>query len=171
MSSFFRGVSVHAALTLLLGIILIIMPGVAAGTLVSLLGWLLLVFGFICLVVSIVLRSGTLEPGPIATGLISLASGLVLLIRPGLMVSLCGIVLGLFLVIHGLQDVKQARQSKAMGYDWKPSAVIAALKLVMGALVIFNPFSTAALLLRMAGIFLIVDALGDLILVRNAARR
>lgn len=171
MSSLFRGISVHAALTLLLGIILTIMPGVAAGTLVSLLGWLLLVFGFICLVVSVAFRAGAVEPGPIATGLVSLASGLLLLIRPGLMVSLCGIVLGLFLVIHGLQDIKQARQAKAMGYDWKPSMLIAVIKLVMGALVIFNPFSTAALLLRMAGIFLIVDALGDLILVRNATKR
>lgn len=171
MSSFFRGISVHAALTLLLGIILTIMPGVAAGTLVSVLGWLLLIFGFICVVVAIVFRAGTVEPGPIATGLLSLASGLLLLIRPGLLVSLCGIVLGLLLVIHGLQDLKQARQSKAMGYDWKPSMVIAIIKLVMGALVVLNPFSTAALLIRMAGIFLIVDALGDLILVRNATKR
>ena len=171
MSSFFRGVSVHAALTLLLGIILTIMPGVAAGALVSVLGWLLLVFGFICLVVAIVFRAGAMEPGPIATGLLALASGLILLIRPGLLVSLCGIVLGLLLVIHGLQDLKQTRRDKAMGYDWKLPMVIAVIKLVMGALVVLNPFSTAALLIRMAGIFLIVDALGDLILVRNATKR
>lgn len=169
MTSFFRGIAGNAALTLILGILLIMIPGVAAGALVSVLGWILLVFGILYLVMAF--RAGQFTVELLATGLLALASGLVLLIRPGLLVSLCGIVLGLFLVIHGFQGLRQARQSKAMGYDWKPTMVVAAIKLVMGGLVVLNPFSTAALLLRIAGIFLVLDALGDLLLVRSAARR
>lgn len=169
MASFFRGIAGNAALTLILGILLIVIPGVAANALVSVLGWVLLVFGILYLVMAF--RAGQLTAELLATGLLALASGLVLLIRPGLLVSLCGIVLGLFLVIHGLQGIRQARQNKAMGYDWKPTMIVAVIKLVMGALVVLNPFSTAALLLRMAGIFLVLDALGDLLLVRSAARR
>ncbi len=169
MASFFRGIAGNAVLTLILGILLIMVPGVAAGALVSVLGWILLVFGIIYLVMAF--RAGGLTAGPVATGLLALASGLALLIKPGVLVSLCGIVLGLFLVIHGFQDLQQARQSKALGYGWKPSMIIAVIKLVMGALVILNPFSTAALLIRMAGIFLVVDALGDLVLVWSASKR
>ena len=168
MSSFFRGIAGNAVLTLILGLLLVIMPGVAAGALVSVLGWVLVIFGGIYLVSTLASRSGAVSAWSVATGLLALASGLLLLVKPGLLVSLCGIVLGLFLVLHGLQGIRQTRLSKAMGYDWKPTLVIAVIKLVMGALVILNPFSTAALLLRMAGIFLIVDALGDLILVHAA---
>lgn len=168
MSSFFRGITGNAVLTLILGLFLLIMPGVAAGALVSVLGWALLIFGVIYLVSALASRSGSVSAWSVATGLLALASGLLLLVKPGLLVSLCGIVLGLFLVLHGLQGIRQARCSKAMGYDWKLPLSVSILKLVMGALVILNPFSTAALLLRMAGIFLIVDALGDLLLIHAA---
>lgn len=170
MSSFVRGFSVNAALTLVLGVILAIMPGVAAGALVSVLGWILVVFGAVCLISVFATRAGGMEPVSIATGLLALASGLVLLIRPGVLVSLCGIVLGLFLVIHGLQDIGQARKAKALGYEANMALILAIVKLVMGALVIFNPFSTAALLIRMAGIFLVVDALGDLLVIRSVSK-
>ena len=170
MSNFLRGISVNAALTLILGLILAIMPGVAADALVSVLGWILIVFGAVCLISALALRSGREGAGPIAGGLLALASGLALLLRPGVLVSLGGLVLGLLLVIHGLQDFSQARKAKAMGYDAKPAMIVAVVKLVLGALILINPFSTVALLIRIAGIFLILDALGDLLLVRNAAK-
>lgn len=174
MSELFRHIRTHlvlsAVLTLLLGIVLTVMPGIAAETLVSVLGWLLVITGIASILSSLLTHSKPVGQGDLVLGLLELATGLVLLVRPGLMMSICGIVLGLLLVLHGVRDIQSARESKALGYDWKLPMLVGILKLVMGALVIINPFSTAALLLRVAGICLIVDGVGDLLLVWRSPR-
>ena len=174
MSELFHHIRSHlvltSVLTLALGVILTVMPGMAAGTLVAVLGWILVITGAASILSSLLLRGKPMGQGDLVLGLVELASGLVLLLRPGLMVSLCGIVLGLLLVLHGARDIQSAREAKALGYDWKLPMLAGIIKLLMGALVIFNPFSTAALLIRVAGICLIVDGVGDLLLVWKSTK-
>jgi uncharacterized membrane protein HdeD (DUF308 family) len=71
-------------------------------------------------------------------------------------------------VLHGAGDIQSAREAKALGYDWKFTMAVGILKLVMGAVVIFDPFSTARLLMRVAGICLIVDAAGELAILSRS---
>ncbi len=154
-----------AVLTVLLGILLAVMPGMAIETLFLVVGWLLMISGIVSLLSALLLRGRPVGQGDLVLGLLEVASGLVVLMRPTFLVSVLGIVLGLVLVMHGARDIQSAREAKALGYPWKASLAVGLLTLVMGALVIINPFSTAKILLRVAGIFLILDGVGDLILI------
>lgn len=154
-----------AALTLLLGIMLLIAPGMAVNTLFLVLGWVLIITGAASLITAICLRGKPVGQGELVLGLIQLASGLVVLLRPTFLMSVFGIVLGLVLVLHGARDVQSAREAKALGYEWKVSLAVGLVTLVMGALVMINPFSTAKLLMRAAGLCLILDGVGGLLMV------
>lgn len=158
-------VLLSAVLTLLLGLLLVIMPGMAVETLFLLLGWMLVITGVVSILSSLLTRGRPVGQSDLVLGLLELATGLAILAKPGLLVSLCGVLLGLLLVMHGARDIQSARESRALGYDWKLSLAVGILTLIMGAFVIFNPFSTAKLLLRVAGICLMVDAVGDLLLI------
>lgn len=169
MFELFRRVRMHmllsVVLTLLLGVILTVSPGMAARTLLRIIGWVLVVAGVVSILSSWLSRGRPVGQGNLVLGLIQLASGLVLLTKPDLLVSLCGVVLGLLLVLHGAGDIQSAREAKALGFDWKFTLAVGVVKLLMGAMVILAPFSTAALVIRVAGICLIVDAVSDLLLL------
>lgn len=169
MHELFRRIRAHfllnSVLTLILGIILTLSPGMAARTMVLMIGWVLVIAGVVALMASLFVRSKPLGQGDLVLGLLQLATGLVLLAKPDMLVSLCGIVLGLLLVVHGAGDIQTAREAKALGYDWKLTIVVGVLKLLMAVLVILAPFSTAELVIRVAGICLILDGVGDLLLL------
>lgn len=72
MSELFRHIRTHlvlsAVLTLLLGIVLTVMPGIAAETLVSVLGWLLVITGIASILSSLADPLKTRGPGRPGTG-------------------------------------------------------------------------------------------------------
>jgi uncharacterized membrane protein HdeD (DUF308 family) len=172
MFEFLRKVRIQslltAVLTLLLGLMLTISPGMAVDTLIGLVGWVLVITGVVTLLSTLLRHTRLMGQADLVIGLLELASGLALLSRPGFLVSLCGVLLGLVLVLHGAGDIQSAREAKALGYDWKFTMAVGILKLVMGAVVIFDPFSTARLLMRVAGICLIVDAVGELAILSRS---
>lgn len=154
-----------AILTLILGILLITSPGTAMRTVFLLVGWTLVISGAASLLTALLSRGQPVGQGDLVLGLVQVATGLVVLMRPGFLMSLAGIVVGFVLLIHGIHDIQHARESKALGYDWKLSMGVGIAAVVMGVIVMINPFSTLETLLRIAGIFLLVDGLADLLMV------
>ena len=154
-----------AILTLILGILLITSPGTAMRTVFLLVGWTLVISGAASLLTALLSRGQPVGQGDLVLGLVQVATGLVVLMRPGFLMSLAGIVVGFVLLIHGIHDIQHARESKALGYDWKISMGVGIAAVVMGLIVMINPFSTLETLLRIAGIFLLVDGVADLLMV------
>lgn len=154
-----------AILTLILGILLITSPGTAMRTVFLLVGWTLVISGAASLLTALLSKGQPVGQGDLVLGLVQVATGLVVLMRPGFLMSLAGIVVGFVLLIHGIHDIQHARESKALGYDWKLSMGVGIAAVVMGVIVMVNPFSTMETLLRIAGIFLLVDGLADLLMV------
>ncbi len=159
-----------AVLTLILGILLISSPGTAMRTVFLLVGWTLVISGAASLLTAIFSKGQPVGQGDLVLGLIQLATGLVVLMRPGFLMSLAGIVVGFVLLIHGIHDIQHARESKALGYDWKLSMGVGVAAVVMGVIVMVNPFSTVETLLRIAGVFLLVDSVADLLMVWRTTR-
>ena len=154
-----------AILTLILGILLITSPGTAMRTVFLLVGWTLVISGAASLLTALLSRGQPVGQGDLVLGLVQVATGLVVLMRPGFLMSLAGIVVGFVLLIHGIHDIQNAREHKALGYDWKLSMGVGIAAVVMGVIVMINPFSTMETLLRIAGIFLLVDGVADLLMV------
>lgn len=154
-----------AILTLILGVLLITSPGTAMRTVFLLVGWTLVISGAASLLTALLSKGQPVGQGDLVLGLVQVATGLVVLMRPGFLMSLAGIVVGFVLLIHGIHDIQHARESKALGYEWKMSMGVGIGAVVMGIIVMINPFSTLETLLRIAGIFLLVDGLADLLMV------
>lgn len=154
-----------AILTLILGILLITSPGTAMRTVFLLVGWTLVISGAASLLTALLSKGQPVGQGDLVLGLVQVATGLVVLMRPGFLMSLAGIVVGFVLLIHGIHDIQHARESKALGYEWKLSMGVGIAAVVMGVIVMVNPFSTLETLLRIAGIFLLVDGVADLLMV------
>ena len=74
------------------------------------------------------------------------------------------VVLGIGVVLSGILKLQHAFDLKRMGFDtWVRIGLTAAVNIFIGLIVILNPFSTVAWLMRLVGIGFLFSGVTDLI--------
>lgn len=98
--------SFNAAVDIILGLLLFLFPGFAAGLLIYLISFILIAFGLFQLV-SMISANRVLKVGIFAfiMPLVVLAAGLFLLARPAFIGEAIGIVAGVALIIYGVSEL------------------------------------------------------------------
>lgn len=148
-----------SVLYLALGVFLLLMPGTALSLVCAALGAVVLA----CAVVQLI-RYFTVERGifqsqlTLISGLVCLGLGAFLIFRSDIVVRVLPIVFGLFVIFDSLGRVQNALELRRCGYaSWKGFLLLAALSIVLGIIMIVNPFGTMETLVMAIGIILIVE--------------
>ena len=96
-------------------------------------------------------------------GLVAIVVGIVIILKVELVVSLIPLALGIMVIISGCTKLQNVIDLKRMNSDrWIPMLVVAVLNLILGAVLVANPFESATLFLRILGIGLVFSGLTDL---------
>ena len=171
MINFFKSIKVNilssAVLCIVLGIILVAYPNTSL-TLVC------RAVGIIVLITGLGFVFGYLRTGKeywygkieLVFGTILAIVGGFLVLRPLGLISIIPIIFGILFIFHGLANMRQAfelRQYKDRGW-WLP-VLIAASTIVLGVVIMRNPFGTIELLMRIIGACLIYDGMTNTMLV------
>ena len=91
------------------------------------------------------------------TGLAFLLIGTLLIIRPGSGASVVTFVIGLFVAVEGVFRIQNSAEEKRVGLKrWWMLLAAGIFDIIFGLLTIIRPFGTAAAVVRLAGIALIV---------------
>ena len=91
-------------------------------------------------------------------GAAAVALGIFLLIRPQTVVSILPILVGLFVIMDGVMRVQSAFELRAAGYDrWWSLLILALVSVVLGAVMLWNPFGMAI------GVILMVEGALNLV--------
>ena len=142
-----------------LGIFLLLGPGMALNIVCYALGGVVLA----CAAVQLV-RYFTAERGLFQSqltpifGLVCLGLGVFLLIRSDIVVRILPVVFGLFVLFDSLGLVQNALELRRCGYsNWKVFLALALLSVVLGVVMILNPFATMELLVMAIGVILVVE--------------
>ena len=91
------------------------------------------------------------------------AQGLLFLLRPVIVASVLPVILGLFIVVDGLVNLKRALELRRMLYlRWTVPLVLSAVSAVLGLVIVFQPFLAAEALVMLIGAVLIYEGLSDL---------
>lgn len=162
-------ITIGAVLTIVLGILLIINPQTIPIMVCKLIGIFLLIMGAFNLITNLVSsEKGTLH---LLSSLIILALGLWFFFRPVTVLSLIPIVMGIILIIHGLQDLKLALEAKSNRYDrWGILVLTAILSLALGLVCIAAAFELVTFGMIMIGIALIYDGVSDIWIVSRVGK-
>lgn len=159
-----------AVLMIILGVMLLLNPQEAVLMVCRLSGVILAVTGLVFLLMSLnnrrgVERGGGLDIFLTILGILLLALGLFIVFRPEVVVGFAGILFAVILFVHGIGDLREMQTVKQLGYSrWWISLLCAVVTFVMGLIVLVSPLGSAALMVRIAGIFLILDGISDLYL-------
>lgn len=151
----------NALTVLVLGAILLFYPIAATALACFALGALLMIYG------GILLRQHRSDPDHGSLGLtmavVLLASGAFVILCYRALVSLIPFLMGLFFLFSGVRETACALTLKDRGYaSWQVNLALALIMIAAGVLLLFDPFTAAALAVRFTGIMLICDAISQL---------
>ena len=148
---------------LVLGVTLTFFPGLSANVLCYIGGGLLMVYG-IYKILAYFRTQVVLAERLFSTGLIALAGGLIIVLMPRSLIDVVPLLIGFALIACGILQLEVALGLSRMGYPrWYLSLTGAALMLVLGVVILVNPFSSSLLLLRFIGISMLLEAVCDLV--------
>lgn len=156
--------TISAVLCVLLGLVLVIWPGVTSQIICMLLGGVLLAYGILQIAIYLFNRERTIVlQGMMLLGIVFAVIGLWILLKPEMIIMAVPVIVGVLIVIHGLHNVVQALALKKDGYEnWWLACLLGGLTVIFGGVLIFNPFKAIELVVRIIGVFLIYDGVSDI---------
>ena len=148
-----------SVLYLALGIFLLMVPGTALNVVCYALGAVVLACAVVQLVRYFAVERGIFQSQlTLISGLVCLGLGAFLIIRSDIVVRILPIVFGLFVIFDRLGRIQNALELRRCNYDsWKGFLLLAVLSIVLGVVMILNPFGTMETLVMAIGVILIIE--------------
>lgn len=156
--------TLSAIICVVIGLVLIIWPGTSTQIVCMVLGSLLLVYGLIQIALYLFARQRTLYlQGMLVLGIIFSVLGVWILLRPEIVIATVPIIVGIIIVIHGIHNITQAVSLCKMKYDnWWLALIFSILTVILGGILVYNPFEVVNTVVRVIGVFLLYDGLSDM---------
>ena len=100
--------------------------------------------------------------------------GIVTIVRPAVIISILPFIVGIVLVFSGLIKVQDSINLKRFDYArWYIVLAFALVSVVLGIVILINPFGTGMLFTRIVGLFFVVDgamSISSIIMTRKNSR-
>lgn len=166
---------VAALIYVALGVVLLVWPGATTAALCTLLGVFLLGYGAFQ-VIGFFLRTEDVSWGwgvmDLVVGIAALGFGIFALMRPDVVLAILPTVLGCAVIVDSCILLKRSFQLRSLGMErWWIALLLASVNILFGVVVIFNPFASMELLVRIIGGVLIYEGISDLITVHCVSAR
>ena len=142
-----------------LGAFLLLVPGTALNVVCYALGAVVLACAVVQLVRYFAVERGVFQSQlTLVSGLVCLGLGAFLIIRSDIVVRILPIVFGLFVIFDSLGRIQNALELRRCQYSsWKGFLLLALLSIVLGVVMIVDPFGAMETLVMAIGIILILE--------------
>lgn len=157
--------TLYAVLYILLGVILLIFPETTATTLCYGLGGSTVAVG-VFVVAAYLFRDvrRNAYSNDFVGGLVSILLGLFIIYKVELIISLIPFILGIAVIVSGFIKLQSCIDVRRMGYgNGLALFLLALVNMVLGVVLVLNPFDTAIVLFRIIGAGLIFSGVSDLV--------
>ena len=148
-----------SVLYLALGVFLLMGPGVALYVVCYALGGVVLVCAVVQLVRYFLVERGIFQSQlTLISGLVCLGLGAFLILRSDIVMRILPIVFGLFVIFDSLGRIQNALELRRCEYSsWKGFLLLALLSVVLGVVMIVDPFGAMETLVMAIGVILMVE--------------
>ena len=163
-----------AVLSIAVGLVLLLFPGITIQVVCYLLGCLVIIFG-----ASRIIRYFKQDPayhevfqGDLMTGLFGAVIGLFMILKAEIVVSLVPIVFGVVLLTSGIGNVQRTIDARRAGYPrWGVLLALALLTIVLSLLLLINPFGSMQVAVAVIGASLIYEGVSDIVFMLLLGKR
>ena len=96
-------------------------------------------------------------------GIIEVFAGILVLICKGLLISILPILIGIWIIVRSIMKLQISFNLKSTSSErWIPILISSIVSLLLGVLIILNPFGTVVTITVIAGIILLISSIIDL---------
>lgn len=158
---------INAVIMVVIGLVLVIWPHILGVLLCYLLGGALILMGVIQLVVFLRgERLGFYNKFNMIMGIVLVVLGIWICTQPHIVLSIIPVAVGIIVIFHGLMDIQYTLDIKRTGNTkWWIALIAAILTLVVGVLLVLNPFTAYEITMFLLGIAMLYDGGSDLVLL------
>ena len=158
---------ISALLCILLGIVLVVWPGLSMQIVCIAVGAVLLIGGGVRLAVYIMTRDGSVYAQiNLIMGIVLAVVGIWILLQPDKVLAIIPIIVGIVIILHGVNNLRQAVTLCRDKYDkWWVALILGLLTVGFGVLLVIRPFEALDTVVMMIGISLIFDGISDIWIV------
>ena len=155
---------VSSLLCVLLGLVLVIWPGMSIQIVCAAIGVVLILTGIMKIIEYFAVKDGSLyEQTNLIMGIIFTVVGVWIAVKPDKVLAIIPIIVGIVIVLHGVRNLQQAVKLCKDQYDkWWIALILGLLTAGFGVLLICKPFAALDTVVMLIGIFLIYDGLSNI---------
>lgn len=153
---------VSAIITIIVGIVLLFLPNLSNKVVGIITGVIFIIFGITTAYKYLKRDGAKIYSLNLVFAILYLILGLVIIIFPFSVIEFVTVCLGLFLVVNGATEINYGLWLKRGGSKaWLVTLVAGILLVILGIMIVFNPF-TAFALTQITGAFLIISGIINL---------
>lgn len=176
MESLLKKVKANTILSSLLcaalGLVLVIWPDISMQIVCIAIGAVLILCGVIRLFGFFLNHDGSVyTQGNLVMGIVLVVVGIWIVATPGKVLAIIPIIVGILIVIHGVNNIQQTITLCKGKYSmWWLALIMALLTIGLGVLLIIRPFAALDTVVMLIGFFLIYDGLSNVWIVSRIAK-
>lgn len=158
---------INAVIMVVLGLVLVIWPHILGVILCYVLGGALIVMGVIQLISFLRgERLGFYNKFSMFMGIVLVLLGIWICTQPRIVLSIIPVVVGIMVLLHGFMDIQYTLDIKRTGSTkWWIALIFAILTIIVGLLLVFNPFMAYEISMILLGVAMLYDGVSDLVLL------
>lgn len=160
-------VVISSILCVVLGLVLVFWPGLSIRIVCTAVGVVLIVTGITRMIDYFAVRDGSMYSQiNLIFGIVLAVVGVWISVKPDKVLAIIPIIVGIVIVIHGLQNIKQAMELWRDKYTkWWVACILGVLTVGFGVLLICRPFTAIDTVVMLIGFFLIYDGISNIWIV------
>ncbi len=158
---------VSSLLCVLLGLVLVLRPGLSVRIVCTAVGIVLILSGVARIIDWFCARDGSMYAQMnLIFGIVLVVVGVWIVVKPDKVLAIIPIIVGIVIGMHGLNNLKQAIELWRDKYDkWWVAFILGALTVGLGVLLICRPFAAIDTVVMLIGFFMIYDGLSNIWIV------
>ena len=145
---------------LILGILLLLVPGSIVTTIIRLFGVIILLVGISSVQSELKIKKQSTD---FVNGILISILGLVFISSPHTIASIIPFILGTWITIKSIFKLQVSYSLKGTSIDYVKPLIINIISLILGLVLMFNPFKGAEALIRIIGGFMMTYGLLDIL--------
>ena len=159
-------ITITAICAIVLGLLILFMPDIALITITQILAIVILVLGVMRLASYFKNSSTSGYNGDLSIGILMVIAALFCFFKAGTVVTFITILLGFGIILEGIAKCQTAAELKRASFaHWGYLMLVAAINIILGVIVLLNPFAAGTALMIFAAIGMIFGGITDLVTI------
>lgn len=139
-------------ISFVLGLFLVLKPATSGNIISYILGTCFIFYGVVHIVTYIIAKNENFYQYDLAKGIITVSIGIFFILRPSFIISILPTLLGFAILVNGIFGIQSSiNMLRATSKGWLAVFIPAIITIILGMLIVINPFEWAKMLLVIIG--------------------